>query len=176
MEKTFNLRKRIFVNNQIRAEKVRVVDQEGKQLGIFNLPQAIQKARDAGLDLIKVTDKVEPPVCKIMDYGKYVYQEKKKERRLHHKKAGELKNIRLTFNISQHDLETRAKAAEKFLKHGHKLRIEMRLRGRQKALGNFAKEKIRHFLETLNRSTPIKIERELKREPRGFTMIISQST
>ena len=127
-----------------------------------------------GLDLIKITDKVEPPVCKIMNYGKFLYRQSKKERKQKLAKAGELKNIRLTFNISEHDMETRAKTAEKFLKKEYKIRIEMRLRGREKALGNFAREKVNKFLEILKKSIPIRIERELKRQPRGFTMIVAK--
>ena len=78
------------------------------------------------------------------------------------------------FNISQHDLEVRARQAEKFLKEGNKVRIEMILKGREKALGNFAREKINKFLEVLQSLVPYKVERELKREPRGFSMIITK--
>jgi len=81
----------------------------------------------------------------------------------------------LTFNISQHDLETRVRQTEKFLKRGDRIRVELPLRGRQKALQNFAKEKIEKFLEILKGIVTIKIEQELKREPRGFTMIISKA-
>jgi len=169
------LPKKVFVNEQIRADKVRLIDPNGKQLGIFDLKQALEKAREAGLDLIKITDKTDPPVCKIMDYGKYLYQQEKKERRRQKTtKAGELKNIRLTFNISLHDLETRVRTAEKFLAKGNKVRIEMKLRGREKTHGDFAKQKINQFLEILQKSIPFKIERELKREPRGLTMIITK--
>lgn len=153
---------------------MRVIDETGKQLGVMPLEKALQTAMERNLDLIQVTEKVEPPVCKIMDYGKYLYQQKKKEKAAR-PKGGELKGIRLGFNISQHDLETRVRQAEKFLKAGDKVRIEMRLRGREKALGNFAKEKINKFLEILTSLVPYKVERELKREPRGFTMIISKS-
>ena len=156
--------------------KVRVIDETGKQLGILSLNEAIQAARDKNLDLIQVTEKVEPPVCKIMDYGKYLYQEEKKERESTKKqKGGEIKGIRLSFGISEHDLEIRASQAEKFLKQGNKVRLEMLLRGREKAHGDFAKEKIQHFLEILEEKSPFKTERELKREPRGFTIIISKA-
>ena len=166
--------KKPFINNQIRARQVRVIDETGKQLGIFPLEAALRLAQERSLDLIQVTEKVDPPICKIEDYGKYLYREEKKERGIHKHKGGELKGVRLTFNISQHDMETRAHQAEKFLKKGDKVRIELPLRGREKALGDFAKEKINKFLEILNGVIPIKIERELKREPRGFTMLISK--
>ncbi len=144
-------------------------------MGIFDLQEAIKMAQEQGLDLIKVTDKVEPPVCKITDYGKYIYQEKKKERQQKVKKVGELKNLRLRFNISEHDLETRAKSAEKFLKKGYKIRVEMILKGREKAHFDFAKEKINKLLEILEKLTPFKTERELKKEVKGLTIIISRN-
>ena len=155
---------------------MRVVDETGKQLGVVSLDKALQEAEERNLDLIQVTEKVEPPVCKIMDFGKYLYREKKKEKQTVKKqKGGELKGIRLRFNISQHDLETRARQTEKFLGQGNKVRVEMVLRGREKYLGNFAREKINKFLEILQEIVPYKVERELKREPRGFSMIISKA-
>lgn len=139
------------------------------------LTEALRTVREHGLDLIQITEKVIPPVCKIGDYGKYLYQQKKREK-LAKPKVSELKGIRLTFKISEHDLETRARQAEKFLKKGNKVRIEMKLRGREKALQGFAKEKIKKFLEILEKSIPIKIERELQKKPRGLIMIISKKT
>lgn len=166
--------KRIFINNLIRAREVRLIDKDGKQLGVLRLEDALRKAREAGRDLIQVTQKIDPPVCKIADYGKYAYQMKKKERKQKPQKIGELKSIRLRFNISPHDLETRAKTAEKFLKKGYKVRIEMVLRGREKYLSNFARQKLNQFLEILQNLIPIKVEREIKRETRGLTMIITR--
>ncbi len=166
--------KKPFVNNQIRTSQVRVVDENGQQLGVMPLKEALQLAQERNLDLIQVTEKVEPPVCKLGDYGKYQYLQEKKEKATHKHKGGELKGIRLTFNISQHDLETRVRQAEKFLKKGNRIRVELPLRGRQRALGDFAKEKMNKFLEILQSTVSVKIERELKREPRGLTMIISK--
>jgi len=163
-----------LVNNLIRAKEVRLIDETGKQLGVLVLEKALQIAKERGFDLIQVTEKLDPPVCKIMDYGKYLYHLKKKEKLAKHHTSNELKSIRLTFGISQHDLETRIRQTEKFLKKGNRIRIEMKLRGRQKALQGFAREKIRKFLEALEKSTPIKTEKELKRQPRGLTMIISK--
>lgn len=168
------MQRKPFINNQIRAKEVRLIDEVGKQLGVLTLEKALQMAREHGFDLIQVTEKLDPPVCKIMNYGKYLYHLKKKEKSAKHHTGGELKGIRLTFGISEHDLETRVKQAEKFLKKGDRIRIEMKLRGRQKALQGFAREKIKKFLETLEKSIPIKTERELKKQPRGLTMIISK--
>ncbi len=170
---TSTLNQRIIANTQIRAKEVRVIDETGKQLGVMGLEEALRIARERNLDLIQVTEKVEPPVCKIMDYGKYVYQEKKKEKSATKKqKISELKMIRLGFNISQHDLEIRARQAEKFLQGGDKVRVDIVLRGREKALGDFAKEKINKFLEVLQGFCPYRVERELKKEFRGFSIII----
>ena len=163
-----------LINNQIRASQVRVVDENGQQLGIMELEKALQISRERNLDLIQVTERVTPAVCKIMDYGKYLYSLQKKERTAQVKKGGEMKGVRLGFNISLHDMEVRANLAEKFLNKGNRVRLEMVLRGREKGLSDFAKGKINQFLEILGKKVPIKIERELKRESRGFTMIISK--
>lgn len=163
-----------LVNNKIRAKEVRLIDETGKQLGVLALEEAIDKAKEKGLDLIQATEKVDPPVCKIMEYGKYLYSLKKKERSAKHHKTGELKGIRLSFKISDHDLETRAKQAEKFLKQGDKIKLEMRLRGREKAHQDLAREKMNKFIESINKTTPTKTERGIKKQPRGLTMIIAK--
>jgi len=163
-----------LINNFIRAKEVRVISETGEQLGIMNIFQAIDLAKQKNLDLIQVTEKVEPPVCRIANYGKYLYQQQKKEKKITKPRGGELKEIRLTFNISPHDMETRANQAKKFLDEGDKVKINMSLRGREKAMGQFATDKVKLFLENLNSLIPIKTERELKREPRGFTMIVSK--
>lgn len=167
------LQQKPLVNRQIRAGEVRLIDETGKQVGLVSFEDALKMAYDKGLDLIQVTEKVEPPVCKIMDYGKYIYQLSKKEKQTK-PRGGESKGIRLSFGISQHDLEIRGHQTEKFLKGGNRVIIEMRLKGREKAMGDFAKGKISKFLETLRSIVPYKIERDLKRDPRGFTVIISK--
>jgi len=143
-------------------------------VGVVPLREAIQKAEAASLDLIQVTEKVNPPVVRIADYGKYLYQQGKKEREAKKHTGGDLKEIRLTFNISDHDLETRVKQAAKFLKRGDNVRINLRLRGRQKALLDHAREKIQKFTEQLDTIIPIRTERDMKLEPRGLTMVITK--
>ena len=140
----------------------------------MNLKDALRMARERNLDLVQVTEKVQPPVCRITDYGKYLYAEEKKKRQSKTKKAGELKGIRLSFNISPHDLETRARQAEKFLKRGDKIRVDIILRGRQRALQNIAEEKINQFTQVLNEKIPIKVERNIQRRGRNLTMIITK--
>lgn len=163
-----------LINNRIKAEKIRVIDENGVQLGIMSVQEGIRLAQERNLDLIQITEKVEPPVCKIMDYGKYIYKERKKEKDAAKGHAGRLKVIRLTFSISSHDLETKVKLSEKFLKKGYKVKVELVLKGREKALSGFARNKISQFVEALQKLTPIKVERELKKEASGFTIIISK--
>ncbi len=166
---------KVLINNFIRAKEVRVIDEVGTQLGVMDIFIAIDLAKSKGLDLIQVTEKVEPPVCRIGNYGKYLYSLQKKERKIKvHTKISKLKEIQLGFNISPHDIEVKATQAEKFLKNGDKVKIGMMLKGREKAMGEFAKKKILFFLETMDKLIPIKTERELKREPKGFTLIISK--
>ena len=150
-----------------------MIDETGKQLGIMNIFNAIDLAKSKGLDLIQVTEKVDPPICKIANHGKYLYSLQKKEKKIK-PRGGELKEIRLGFNISPHDIEVKAKQGEKFLKEGDKVKINLVLRGREKAMGNFAQQKVKLYLDTINSIIPIKVERDIKREPKGFTMIISK--
>lgn len=110
-----------------------------------------------------------------MDYGKYQYLIQKKEK-VKKAKPVEIKVVRITPGISVHDLEFKCHLAEKFLKEGNKAKIEMILRGREKALENFAKEKIKHFLEILEKMIPIEIEKELKKEQKGLAIIVAKKT
>ena len=169
------MQKRIYINNQIRATEVRLIDETGKQLGVLPLAEALNLAKERGFDLIQVTERLEPPVCKLGGYGKYLYQQEKKAKETKKQDSGELKEIRLTFTISSHDLETRAKQAEKFLQKGNRVRITLRLRGRQNALEGYAKEKIEKFMEALAARISVKKERELKKEPRGLSIIVVKS-
>jgi translation initiation factor IF-3 len=167
--------KRPLINNQIRAKEVRVMDEEEKQLGVITIEEALKVAKERGLDLIQISERAVPPVCKIMEYGKYAYWQEKKEKESAKHKGNETKIVQLTFNISQHDMETRANQSKKFLEKGDRIIITMVLRGREKALSDFAKGKVTQFLEILSKQIPTKIDRELKKEPRGFTMIISKA-
>ena len=169
--KNSTIQKRIILNNQIRADTIRVIDEKGQQIGIMSKQEALQLAKERSLDLILITDKANPPVCKLIDYGKFLYQQKKKEKK---KKSSQVKGIRLRFNISPHDMKTRAKQAMEFLEDGDRVRIEMLLRGREKGLREFAKEKIDKFLEILKSYIDFEIEQELKKTPSGFYLIIKK--
>lgn len=154
--------------------QVRLIDETGKQLGVVPLQEALKTAKERGLDLIQVTEKLDTPVCKLGDYGKHLYQTQKKERQEKKRSGGDLKEVRLTFNISTHDMETRANQAIKFLARGDKVRITVRLRGREKAMRQFTEEKIRSFLKLVEAKIPLKMETGLQIEPRGLSMIITK--
>lgn len=117
---------------------------------------------------------MDPPVCRLGEYGKYLYQLEKKAREGRKHEGGDMKEVRLTFNISKNDLETRVKQAEKFLAKGDRVRVVLPLRGRQKALEGFAREKMGLFLASVKERSQAKIERDIKREPRGLSMIIGK--
>ena len=174
MQPRRNTFERIFVNRAIRAPQVRVVDEQGQQLGVMDLEEALAKASGQNLDLVQVTHKVNPPVCRITDYGKFLYWEKKKKKLSKPQSGGEIKSVRLRLGISGHDIETRANQAEKFLKKGHMVRVDMYLRGREKAMEAFAKDKMYKFLEGVAKFIPYKIEREVRKEPKGLSMLISK--
>jgi len=160
-------------NEQIRVPQVRVIDETGINLGILNTQDAIKIAKDKGLDLVEISTKTEPPICKIINYGKYKYiQEKKEKKQQSHQKKTEIKGIRIGLTTSPHDLEIRAHQIEKFFKEGHKIRIEMKLRGREKAHGDLAKEKLESFLTTI--AGGVKREEEIKRSPQGMSVTICQ--
>lgn len=160
-------------NEQIRVPQVRVVDETGINLGILNTQDAIKIAKDKGLDLVEISSKTEPPICKIIDYGKYKYtQEKKEKKQQAHQKKTEIKGIRIGLTTSPHDLEIRTRQIEKFFKEGHKIRIEMKLRGREKAHGDLAREKLELFLSMI--AGEVKKEEEIKRSPHGMSVTICQ--
>ena len=164
--------KKVIINHQIKSAEVRLIDSEGNQLGIVPLGEALKKAIAEKLDLVQITDKATPPVCKITDYGKYLYKLQKKEKKT--QKSSEIKGIRLRFNISEHDMGIRIKKAVKFLEKGDKVKIDMVLRGREKRLSDFAKNKVQKFIENLNNEIPIKQE-TLKKGNRGFSIVVIKS-
>lgn len=141
-----NASKKYRLNEQIRVLEVRVIDAEGQQLGVLPTRQAIDLASEQGLDLIEVSPLAQPPVCKIMDYGKFQYQQSRSQQKA---KKIDTKVIRLSLNIGQHDIAVRQKQANKFLSQGHNVRLELKLRGREKAFKAKAIEVIQQFLAGL---------------------------
>ncbi len=164
------------INNQITAKEVRLISEKGENLGVVSLEKALKYAKEQNLDLIEVSKDSQPPVCKLMNFGKYLYNLQKKER--HQRKGtklGKIKNIRISLRISEHDLQTKINQAKKFLEKGYKVKIEVFLRGREKALLDIAKEKLGSVFEKINSEIPLKKEGEAKKNPRGMEIIISKN-
>ncbi|MBQ7485981.1 MAG: translation initiation factor IF-3 [Clostridia bacterium] len=120
------------MNEEIRDREVRVIDQNGEQLGVLPIRRALELAEEAGLDLVKIAATAKPPVCKLMDYDKYRYEQSKKEREIRkNQKVVSIKEVQLSATIEENDVLTKAKAATKFLKNGDKVKVSIRFRGRQ---------------------------------------------
>lgn len=120
------------INQQIRAARVRVIDGEGNQLGIMTVPEAMDHSRNAGLDLVEVSPLARPPVCRIMDYGRFKYQQKKKTQEAKkNTKTIQVKEIKVRPKTDGHDLQTKLKQARAFLEEGNKVKVTMRFRGRE---------------------------------------------
>ena len=157
MRKTFRFRRhqkqappRFRVNQFITAPEVRVIGDQGENLGVLSTLQALAQAREQGMDLVEVSPKAEPPVARIIDYGSFKYQQEKQERKQKAKvKKVELKGIRISLNIGEHDRAVRVEQAREFLNEGNKVKIEMVLRGRERQRGDLARIIINEFIEAL---------------------------
>ena len=160
------------VNEKIRTPEVKVIDENGEQLGVLATYKAVQIAKERGLDLVAVAPKAQPPVAKILDYGSFKYQKEKtlKKQKAQQKRVDN-KEIRLTPRISDHDLNTRIKQAIKFLEHGDKVNISVILKGRERAHPELVKEMIEDYIKKIEETIEIKIEQEPKRQGNKFTAI-----
>jgi translation initiation factor IF-3 len=163
---------RYRVNEHIRIPVVFLIDEKGNQLGEMSNTEALEIARERELDLVEVAPNAKPPVCKITNYGKFQYSQSKQDRlsKAKQKKTG-TKGIRLGVRTDNHDLEFKKKQAEKFLSKGNKVKIELRLRGREKAHQDLAVKSMKEFTKSID--IPHKIEEDVKRFPGGFNMIIA---
>lgn len=142
---------RLRVNEQIRIPQVLLIDETGQRIGVIALPEALQRAKGAGLDLVEVAPNLRPPVCKIIDYGKYQYeQEKSLSQQRKKNKVREEKEMRLSLGINDHDLLTKAKKVDQFLNRQHKVRIAVRFRGREMAHPELGKQILEKFLALLS--------------------------
>lgn len=146
MQRKSNKQNFIRSNEKIRFSPLQVVDSEGKNLGVISNSEAKSAARSAGLDLVEIDPKARPPICRIMDYGKYKYDlSKKAKQQRQNQKTTELKEIRLTLKIGDHDLDYKAKNAREFFDKGHKVKVAMRLKGRENIFFNKALEVFEKF-------------------------------
>lgn len=158
-------------NNQIRLPEVQLIDDNGKPLGVVSISEALKLAHEKDLDLVEVGPSAKPPIAKIMDLGKYLYQKERQEKKSGKKqKDSELKTVRVGFKTGQHDMDFKARQIEKFLKEGHLVKIELTLRGREKALSEMGKEKLNKFLANLQ--ADYILQDPMKRSPFGWFVVI----
>jgi len=167
------LLKRLRINNQIKAVEVQVIDELGKQLGPMKTFDALKLAREKDLDLAEVDPNMQPPIAKIMDYGKYIYRKERQEKKSGPKqKEQERKTVRVGFKTGIHDLEFKAKQIGEFLNEGNIVKIELTLRGREKALAQLGREKLNNFIKFIKEEYTV--QEIIKRSPFGWTTTIKK--
>jgi translation initiation factor IF-3 len=162
------------INKQIRAAELRVIDDAGESMGVYALADALLEAEKRGVDLIEINPQSNPPIAKLMDYGKYLYELKKKAQKA---KAGakttETKSIQIKIGTGDHDLELKAKTASKWLKEGHRIKVELFLRGRSKGMEEaFLRERLDRVLHFITEH--YKIAEPHKRSPKGLAVVIER--
>lgn len=168
-----NIRNReLSVNEGIRDKEVRVIDVNGEQLGIMSPKKALEIAQQKDLDLVMVAPNAKPPVCRIMDYGKYRFDMAKREKEARkHQRTINVKEVRLSANIEEHDMGVKAKHADKFLKAGDKVKVSIRFRGREMAHTSIGYDVMNRFVEMITQEHII--ERKPKLEGRNMIMILA---
>ena len=163
----------LFINEQIRDKEVRVIGEEGEQLGIMSVRDALKLAEEAGVDLVKIAPTAKPPVCKIVDYGKFKYEQTRKEKEAKKKqKVVEIKEIRLSPNIDTNDLNTKVNSARKFITKGDRVKVTLRFRGREMAHMNTSRHILDDFAEAL--ADVANIDKAPKVEGRSMTMFLAK--
>jgi len=160
------------VNEEIRAREVRLIDENGEQLGIKPFREALRIAQERGLDLVNVAPTAKPIVCRIMDYGRFKYEQSKKDREARKKQhVINIKEIRFSPTIEQHDLETKSRAASQFLKEGDRVKVSVRFRGREIAHAERGKQVLEQFYMLVNDVATI--DREPRLEGRSMVMFLN---
>lgn len=168
------IRDRLRINSRIRAREVRLIDEQGAQVGIVQIRDALTMAEERGLDLVEVAPTAVPPVCRIMDYGKFRYEQTKKEREARkHQKQAELKEVRLKPKTDDHDLEVKAKQARRFLLAGDKVKFIVRFRGREMAHPDIGREMLEQMAEELRDVGSI--EQRPLMEGRALSLLLAPS-
>jgi translation initiation factor IF-3 len=171
--------KQFRANERIFAREVMVIDEQGKNLGAMSKEQAISQARERELDLVEVSPKANPPICKFLDYGSFKYQQEKMERKQRaRQKTTEVKTIKLSARISQHDLAVRIEQAAKFLNEGNKVKLELQLRGRENQHADLARDTLQKTIDSigqkLNNKT-LKLEQAITKQGGNLSAIIAIS-
>ena len=172
MSDTQNTTDEIRINENITAKQVRLIDADNENRGIVSIHEALAIAEDFGLDLIEISPQANPPVCKILDYGKFRYeQQKKKNEAKKNQKVVEIKELKLRPVIETHDYEVKMKQAKKFLEQGNKVKFTMRFKGRELSANDMGKQIMSQIVEDLD--TCAKVDSEMKLEGRQMMMILS---
>lgn len=149
-----------------------LINEKGEKIGVVSLSEAKKRAAETGLDLVEIVPKAQPPVCKIIDWGKYQYQQaKKKQENAKKKKKVVVKGIRLRPNIGENDLKFKLRQAEKFLSKGHRVKVEIILRGREKAFRDSSRIKLQEFIDKIE--IPFKVEQAIQKQFNGWNLVIS---
>ncbi len=163
------------INNQIRAKELRVIDSENQNIGILSIKEALELAQNKGLDLIEISPNANPPVAKLMDFGKYQYEASKKLKKARAgAKPTETKSVQIKIGTGDHDLELKAKTASKWLKEGHRIKIELFLSGRAKFMDEkFLRERLDRVLHLITEE--YKVSDTYKRGPKGLFITIEKT-
>lgn len=164
--------KEVSINEEINEKEVRVIDSDGSQLGVFSSQKALEMATEKNLDLVLIAPSAKPPVCKIMDYGKYRFEMMKREKEAKkNQKVVEVKEIRLGLNIDTHDFETKGNQAKKFLTSGNKVKVSIRFRGRELGHPELGTEIMNRFADYCS---PVSVvEKPAKMESRNMLMFLA---
>ena len=166
------MRIRVRINNQIRAPELRVIEEGVGNLGVLPLGEALKRAQEKGLDLIEISPNVNPPIAKIMDFGKFQYDEKKKQKGARGMVI-ELKSIQVKIGTGEHDLALKAKKASEFLREGHRVKINLFLAGRSKYMEQgFLRERLDRLLHLI--SEEYRVAESPQRSPKGLSMVIEK--
>ena len=164
--------KELEINGQIRDREVRLIGADGEQKGVVSNQVAMRAAEDAGLDLVKIAPQAVPPVCKVLDYGKYRFEQSKREKENRkNQRVIEIKEIRLSLNIDTHDFETKVNHAHKFLKAGNKVKVSIRFRGREMAHPQIGEVSMKRFAEACEEFATV--EKPAKLEGRQMLMFLA---
>ncbi len=165
---------KVRINHQIRAKELRVIGPEGENIGVISLSEALQRAEDAGLDLIEISPVAIPPVAKIMDYGKFEYEQNKKRREIKAKShVTETKSVQVKIGTGEHDLNLKARKAAEWLKEGHRVKVDLFLWGRYKYMEfAFLKERLERFLKIIPEE--YKTAEPIAKGPKGLTTVIER--
>lgn len=160
------------VNDQIRGKEIRVISDDGEQLGIMSVREAMKIAEEKGMDLVKVAPNAKPPVCRIMDFGKYKYEQSKREKEARKKQTIiNVKEVKMRPNIEEHDFQTKARNAERFLKQGDKVKVTIMFRGREITHPQLAEELLNKLAERVKDLA--NVEKGAKIEGKNMTMILA---